>query len=259
MPVPERAPHLLLLGGTAEAAALARALADRFGDRLAVTYSMAGRASPRAKPPGHLRTGGFAGAEGLAVYLRDESVRLLVDATHPFAARMSRNAHIACEVTGTPRLTLRRPAWEPAEGDDWHEVDGVAGAADAAAHLGRRAFITLGTADLSPFRDRPGFTYVVRMMDPPDDAEDDLPDGGALVAGRGPFTVEDEESLMRAHGVDVLVTKASGGAATRAKLDAARRLGIPVVLIRRPAPEPGTLVESLDEALAWVASVARLD
>ncbi|EKV32424.1 Cobalt-precorrin-6x reductase [Caenispirillum salinarum AK4] len=255
----ERPPHLLLLGGTAEAAALARALADRFGDRLAVTYSLAGRAAPRARPPGRLRIGGFAGPEGLAVFLRDEGVRLLVDATHPFAARMSRNAHIACEVTGTPRLTLRRPEWEPQPGDDWHEVDDVADAAEAAARLGRRAFITLGTADLAPFRDRPGFTYVVRMMDPPDDADDDLPVGAALVGGRGPFTVDDEDSLMRSHGVDVLVTKASGGNATRAKLDAARRLGLPVVLIRRPAPEPGTLVETVDEALEWIASVARLD
>lgn len=256
MPVPERPPHLLLLGGTSEAAALAHALAARFGDRLAVTYSMAGRASLRTKPPGTLRIGGYAGAEGLAVFLRDESVNLLIDATHPFAARMSRNAHIACEVTNTPRLTLRRPAWSPQAGDDWHEVDDIPQAAEAAARLGRRAFITLGTADLSPFRDMPRLSYVVRLMDPPSAAP---PGALAVIGGRGPFTLEGEEALLRAYAIDVLVTKASGGTATRAKMDAARKLGLPVVLIRRPAPEPGPLVDTLDEAVAWVASVAHLD
>lgn len=183
---------------------------------------------------------------------------LLVDATHPFATRMSRNAHVACETTGTPRLMLHRPAWERQPGDDWHEAGDIAGAAAMAARLGRRAFITLGSADLAPFRNLPDFTYVVRMMEPPNGAPDISPAGNVVVVGRGPFTVEDEERLMRAHTVDVLITKASGGAATRAKLDAARRLGLPVVLIRRPPPEPGASVESVDDAVAWVASVMHL-
>lgn len=254
-PFPHQHPHLLLLGGTTEAAALARALAEAVGDRLTVTYSIAGRVSPRTAPPGRLRSGGFAGAEGMAAFLRSDSVTMLVDATHPFAARISRNAHLACEVTGTPRLILRRPPWQPCEGDRWVEVDTVEEAAAAAGAAGRRAFVTLGAVEISAFSRVPGLTCVVRLLEEP---EEGLGTGATVVTGRGPFDAAAEEDLMRAHGVDVLVTKASGGAATEAKLVAARRLGLPVVMLRRPPEEPGAVVETVAEAVAWVRSYARL-
>lgn len=255
MPEPSRH-HLLLLGGTSEAADLARALAEAFRTRLSVTYSIAGRVSPRNAPPGRLRVGGFAGPEGLAAFLRSDGVDMLIDATHPFAARMSRNAHLACEVTGTPRLILRRPPWMPQPGDRWTEVDDLAEAARLLPDLGRRAFVTLGALDLTPLLAAMDMTWVLRALDRPA-APPPLP-GCRVILGRGPFDAEAEEALMRAEEVDVLLTKASGGAGTEAKLTAARRLGLPVVMLRRPPQEPGETVETVADALAWVRRYGRL-
>lgn len=184
---------------------------------------------------------------------------MLIDATHPFAVRISRNAHIACEVTGTPRLTFLRPAWAVVEGDQWHEVEDVDAAANVASSLGRRAFITLGSADLTPFQNRPDFTYVARVMKPSDTGDGDVPNGGALIHGAGPSRSRTRLLLCGVTELMCWLPRHPGGAGARAKLDAARMLGIPVVLIRRPPPEPGRVVSRLEDALAWVASVARLD
>lgn len=238
---------MLLLGGTGEA----RLLAERLdGDpAVEVVSSLAGRtAAPRALP-GRVRVGGFGGADGLAAWLRDERVDAVVDATHPFAARMSGNAVRACERAGVPLLVLRRPGWSAGPGDDWRRVPSLAAA--AADLPGERVFLTTGRTGLAAFAGDDRRRFVVRSVDPP---EPPLPSRTAVVLARGPFTVEDETALMREHRVDVLVTKDSGGAMTSAKLTAARDLGVPVVMVDRPPVPAGVPVAAtVGDAAAWLA------
>ncbi len=251
MPGPRR--RVLVLGGTGEARALAAVLAAR--PHLEVTVSLAGRTGRVADDDGRTsrRVGGFGGAEGLAAWLRARAVAAVLDATHPFAARISAHARAACAAAGVPRLQLVRPPWTPAPGDRWIEVAD----ADAAAHrlpgLGRRAFLTVGLGTLAPFAACEGVWFLVRAATPPP-APPPLP-GHRLLVARGPFAAAAEEALMRTHGIDVLVTKASGGAATAGKLTAARRLGLPVLMLRRPPPEPGPRAATPDEAAAWLEGV----
>lgn len=243
-------PRILILGGTAEAAALAHALADACGSAVEVTTSLAGRTRLPAALPGEVRRGGFGGAAALAAYLRDQRIAALVDATHPFAAQISANAVSACEAASVPRLVLSRPAWSPEPGDNWVEVDTVAAAADVVPRFGRRAFLTIGVQELAAFAGLTDMWFLVRLID--------RPDGGVpladyqLVAGRGPFRVAAERSLMEDHRIDVLVTKASGGPATAAKLAAARYLGMPVIMVRRPPAPAGPMVCDVAAALAWL-------
>lgn len=246
---PRVSPHVLILGGTTEATALTVAVANRFASGLKVTYSLAGRATPRRPPPARLRIGGFGGVEGLGAFLTAEAVTAVVDATHPFAARISRHARLACAASSVPLLTLARPAWTRQPGDRWLEADDLAAAAAALPGLARRVFLTLGTADLAPFAALSGIGFTLRMIAPP--AAAPFP-GCTVIAGRGPFGAAEETALFRAQGFDALVTKASGGAATAGKLVAARTLGLPVVMVRRPPPEPGARVESVAAALEWL-------
>ncbi|MEW5730001.1 MAG: cobalt-precorrin-6A reductase [Pseudomonadota bacterium] len=238
--------RLLILGGTSEANALARALAGRD-----VITSLAGRTGTVPDLPGRVRVGGFGGAGGLEAYLRTEAIGAVIDATHPFAARISAHAAAACAATGVPRLVLARPAWEKRPGDSWIEVDGMAEAARALPAIGRRAFLTVGVQEAVAFAGVTDVHFVVRLIapEPPPLA------GCEVVAGRGPFAEADEAALLLAHRIDVVVSKASGGAATYAKIAAARGLGIPVLMIRRPPPPPGPAVESVAEAVAWVAGL----
>ncbi|QFZ18046.1 cobalt-precorrin-6A reductase [Saccharothrix syringae] len=223
---------VLVLGGTGEARELAGALA---GTR--VISSLAGRVSRPRLPPGEVRVGGFGGVQGLVDYLRAERVDAVVDATHPFAARITANAAAATAATGTPFLVLRRPPWPPQPG--WTYVDGVAEAAELVR--GRRAFVTTGRQELHHFT-----SGVARTVDPP--GATDL----TVVLDRGPYTLDGELALMREHRVEVLVTKDSGGPMTAAKLDAARHLGLPVVVVRRPPVPDAPLVETVAEAVAWL-------
>ncbi|UOY03448.1 cobalt-precorrin-6A reductase [Blastococcus sp. PRF04-17] len=210
--------------------------------------SLAGRVADPVLPPGDVRVGGFGGAEGLIGWLRNNPVRTVVDATHPFAQVISTSAARAAEVTGVPLLRLQRPGWGAQPGDDWRWVGSLEEAADAVAGLGC-VFLTTGRTGLAAFA---GLTerVVVRSVDPPGPP---LPARTTVVLERGPFSLDDELSLMRGHAVDVVVTKDSGGHLTEAKLIAARALGLPVVLVRRPPPPPGVpTVATVDEALAWV-------
>jgi precorrin-6A/cobalt-precorrin-6A reductase len=244
-------PHLLILGGTGEATALAAAALARFGDRLAVTTSLAGRTDHPAPLPGASRIGGFGGAEGLAAYLRAEKIDLLVDATHPFAWRMSRQARLAADDAGVPRLLLLRPPWPRHPDDQWLEVDDMDAAASMLPRLGRRVLLTVGTRDLAVFSACDGLHFVVRLVDPPRGA---LPLASAeVILGRGPFDLAEERRLLAYHRIEVLVSKASGGDATAAKLVAAREAHLPVVMVRRPTPEPGSCVDSVAAALDWLA------
>ncbi len=242
--------RLLILGGTGEAAALAcRVAADRPG--LEVITSLAGRTGSRPAVPGRVRVGGFGGAAGLAAFLRAEAVDAVIDATHPFAVRISAHAAAACAETSVPRLALVRPSWRLRDGDLWIMADTAGAAAARLPDLGRRAFLTVGIGELAAFADRPGVHYLVRLIA---SGPVPLPECD-VVPGRGPFRVEDEIALMRRHAIDVLVTKESGGDATYAKIAAARALSLPVLMIRRPPPPAGTAVGDAEAAVAWLDRV----
>ena len=242
---------VLLLGGTAEARALAALLVDA---DVAVVSSLAGRVRRPRLPMGEVRVGGFGGVDGLADYLREHSVDAVVDATHPFAAVISGNAHAACAATGTPLLRLERPGWDPVPG--WNLVDDSAAAAALTARLGSRPFLTVGRQGLDAYVEPLAeHAALVRVVDPPEIA---LPASWTVLEDRGPYELDGERALMLEHGADVLVTKDSGGRWTRAKLDAAADLGLPVVVVRRPPVPPGMLVvRTAVEAAAWVHELAQ--
>ena len=247
-----RPPRLLILGGTGEGAALARVLAARFGERLWVISSRAGRTRATDALPGAQRVGGFGGAAGLGRFLRDERIDGVIDATHPFAARISANARRACDEAGVPRLVVARPPWQQQPGDEWIEVADAAAAAARLPRLGRRAFLTVGAADLAAFAALSGVWCLVRLVDEPAHAMP-LADY-RLIVRRGPFDLAGERALFADNRIDVLVTKASGGAATAAKLTVAREAGCPVVMLRRPPAEPGERVATVDAAADWAAT-----
>ena len=238
--------RLLILGGTGEALALAEQ-ASRLPD-LRVITSLAGRTRKPVMPAGEARIGGFGGADGLAEYLRETAIDLVVDATHPFAAEISRNAVAARAAAGVPLLTLTRPAWQPRDGDRWTVV-ADADAAAAALTPGSRVFLAVGRGSVGAFA-RADAWFLVRVIDRPD-VEFPLK-GYTLIEGRGPFREADERALLTAHRIDTVVAKNSGGAATYAKIAAARALGLPVVMIRRPPATPGESVASVEEAMAWL-------
>lgn len=237
--------RVLILGGTGEARRLATALVD---DGVEVLSSLAGRVADPLLPPGEVRIGGFGGAAGFAAWLQAHPVRAVVDATHPFAAAMTASAAEAAAVVGVPLLRLQRPGWSPEPGDEWRWVDSLADAAAAVAGCAS-VFLTTGRLGLAAFAGLSG-RCLVRSVDPPSPP---LPERTTVVLARGPFTVDEELALMRRHEVDVVVTKDSGGAMTAAKLTAARELGVPVVLVRRPAPPSGVpVVATVAQALAWL-------
>jgi len=247
----QAARRLLILGGTGEAARLARGAVARFGEAMAVTSALAGRTRDPGPLAGEVRIGGFGGAAGLARYLAEHEVDRLIDATHPFAAAISRAARLGAEQAGVRRLLLRRPPWARHPLDRWIEVDSIEAAARLVGRVGRRAWLTTGAGAVAAFAASGGVRFLVRLIDPPREA---LPLCCCeVVLGRGPFSLAEERCLMQRHAIDVLVCKASGGAATEAKLIAARELGLPVIMVRRPPPEPGPAVETVEAALDWLA------
>ena len=250
MPPSERRPRLLILGGTREAAELA-ARAEAAGEARVLT-SLAGRTTRPAALAGRVRVGGFGGAAGLAAFLEAEGIDLVIDATHPFAAAISAHAAEACREKGVPRLALVRPAWKRRSGERWIEVGDAAAAAAALPGLGARVFLTLGARGLEHFAALAGIWFLVRLIERPARPLP-LPDHH-LILGRGPFDLEAERALTKRHRIDALVTKASGGEATYAKITAARLEGVPVVMIRRPPQISGESVASVDQALAWLAA-----
>ncbi len=248
--------RILILGGTTEARQLASFLSR--DKRFDATVSLAGRTKNPAPHEVPVRIGGFGGREGLATYLREGGIELLIDATHPFAANISANAAWAAAEYGVRLITIRRPQWQAKTGDHWRSHKDIGSAIEALGKLPRRVFVTLGRQELAPLATTPHHRYVVRSVDPIDPPLD-LPDAVFLLA-RGPFQVDAEEALLRDHGIDVIVTKNSGGSASYAKLQAARRLGLPVEIVDRPNVE-GEAVPTIDDALAlldhWVASAVN--
>ncbi len=244
--------RVLILGGTSEARELSALVAH--DGRFAVTVSLAGRTrapDPQATP---VRTGGFGGAEGLEKWLREERIDAVVDATHPFAAQISVNAVAACARVGVPLGSIVRPPWERAPRDNWTEVADAEAAAAALGAKPRRVFLTVGRLELPAFAAAPQHDYLARTIDPPGDVP--LPPRLTLITERGPFDIEAETRLMRERKIEVLVSKNSGGAATYPKIEAARRIGIPVVMIARPVKSAGTQLASAVAAYEWLAALA---
>jgi precorrin-6A/cobalt-precorrin-6A reductase len=238
--------RVLILGGTGEARELAAELVAAGVD---VLSSLAGRVRQPRLPDGPVRIGGFGGAEGLASFLRAAGITAVVDATHPFAGTITASAARAAAQAGVPLLVLRRPEWETAP--SWDLVADIGAAAAAVrAWPGESVFLTTGRRDLDVFAADDRHRFLVRAVDPPDGP---VPPRMALVLDRGPYTVEGESALMREHGVGLLVTKNSGGPMTAAKLTAARDLGVPVVMVRRPPlPEGSATATTVAAAVRWI-------
>jgi precorrin-6A/cobalt-precorrin-6A reductase len=238
---------VLILGGTGEARELAARLAGVPG--LRVVSSLAGRIRDPALPAGEVRIGGFGGVAGLTAWLRGEAAAAVVDATHPFARTISAIAAAACAAAGTPLLGLVRDPWTAGPADVWHEVDSLAAAASLLPSMGSRVFLTSGRQELSEFAALDQLWFLIRCVDPP---AGPLPPAREVILARGPYDAAAELQLMRDHGIDVLVTKNSGGALTSGKLAAARELGVPVVMVRRPALPDVPRCSSAAEAADWV-------
>ena len=242
--------RVLLLGGSTEAAELTRLMCADAPD-IELVLSFAGRTSTRNPSPlgVGVRVGGFGGIEGLSNYLRTGEYTAMIDATHPFAPRMPFNAVAACASVGIPLLRLTRDAWAPQQGDRWIPAPSMSDAAERVQDSGaRRVLLTIGRQELQPFR-RCDAKFVVRSIDPPDPTA--LPDATVLLA-RAPFTLDGETAVLRTHRIDLVVAKNSGGTATRPKLDAARQLAIPVVMVERPPSPPVATVTTAQDAMTWL-------
>lgn len=239
--------RVLILGGTGEARELAAALV---ADGVDVLSSLAGRVRNPRLPDGPVRVGGFGGADGLAAFLWDEGITHLIDATHPFSAQISAHAAAAATDVDVARLVLRRAAWD--SDPSWQITADIGQAAEAVrAWPGDGVFLTTGRRDLAAFAGDRRHRFVVRAVDPPERV---MPGNMTLLLDRGPYTLEGESALLRAHRIGLLVTKNSGGSMTAAKLQAARELGVQVIMVRRPPLPPGsTVVAAVPEALGWVS------
>jgi precorrin-6A/cobalt-precorrin-6A reductase len=241
--------RVLLLGGTSEA----RALAARLHPGVDVISSLAGRVPDPALPVGEVRIGGFGGVDGMRRWLTEAAVDAVVDATHPYAATITAHAATVCDELQLPHLVLARPAWDPG---DAIVVDSDAEAAKTvAAERHSRVFLTTGRSGTAAFADVDAW-FLIRAVTAP--VADTLPRRHQLVLSRGPYHYDDEVALMRDHHIDALVTKNSGGAMTRPKLDAAAALGVAVVMVDRPPPPPDVAtVTTVDDAVEWVSATAR--
>ncbi len=239
--------RVLVLGGTSEASALARALASV---RVNAVFSYAGRTESPVAQPLPTRVGGFGGVEGLARYLAGERITHLVDATHPFAAGISRNAIAAAAMAGLPLIGLERPAWVAGPGDDWRAVPDVDAAVAALPETPARVFLAIGKQTLAPFAARPEHHYLLRLVDAPSGP---LPlRDAAVVIARGPFAEADDLALIDGHRISHIVAKNAGGSGAEAKLAAARNRRIPVILIDRPVLPPRHLARTVAEVMAWL-------
>jgi len=226
---------------------LAKALA--VAGRQAV-FSYAGRTVRPVSQPLSLRIGGFGGVAGLVNYLRAEGISHVVDATHPFAAQMSRNSVAACREAGVALCALEREPWQPIDGDHWHQVADMEAAVAALPEQGARVFLAIGKQNLDVFATKPGNHYLLRLVDAPAAALP-LPSNTVVIA-RGPFDGAADEALMRDHGITHVVAKNAGGMGAEAKLIAARALGLPIVMIDRPQLPERHVLRRVDEVMAWL-------
>ena len=239
--------RILLLGGTTEASALAKQLAMAGRDAV---FSYAGRTARPVLQPLPMRLGGFGGVAGLVEYLQAERISHVVDATHPFAAQMSANAVAACAEAGVALCALERQPWQAEKGDRWIEVADMQGAVDALPENGARVFLAIGKQNLQVFAAKPDNHYLLRLVDAPEAALP-LPDCAVVVA-RGPFDAAGDQALMSEHGITHVVAKNAGGVGAEAKLQAARALGLPIVMIDRPQVPERQILRTAGEVMTWL-------
>jgi precorrin-6A/cobalt-precorrin-6A reductase len=245
--------RVLLLGGTTEASQIGRELAAA---GLAGVYSYAGRTATPVAQPLPTRVGGFGGVDGLADYVRQEHITHVIDATHPFASQISRNAVEACARTNTPLIAFLREPWQAGPGDKWQHVETVEDAAAALPDHSARIFLAIGRQHLNPFAAQRQHFYLLRLVDAPDMA---LPLPNAeIVLARGPFTVDGDLALLRDHRITHVVARNAGGEGAKAKLDAARALGLPVIMIDRPSLPERRTAQNVDEIMRWLTQSACL-
>ncbi|MEA5583209.1 cobalt-precorrin-6A reductase [Nodularia harveyana UHCC-0300] len=240
--------RVLILGGTGEAAELAAKVATIQG--IEVISSLAGRTRKPSVPLGDFRIGGFGGVTGLAKYLHQMNIDLLIDATHPFATQMAVNAADAAISVNIPRLKLIRPPWKKVNGDRWIEVDSIKSAADVLENQSQRVFLTVGRQEIGAFTHLNQIWFLMRMIDPPE--PNALVPPGILLCDRGPFVLDNERAILTHHQIDTIVSKNSGGDATYAKIIAARELKLKVVMVNRPPIPPGEEATNIDEVLMWL-------
>ncbi|WP_323034701.1 cobalt-precorrin-6A reductase [Pararhodobacter sp.] len=242
-------PNILVLGGTTEASALCRALAEA---NIPATLSYMGRVERPKPQPIPVRIGGFGGVPGLIQYLRDQQITHLVDATHPFAAQMSTNAVAATQETGVPLIALTRPKWEPGPGDRWHQVPDMAAAVAALSGPPQNIMLAIGRMHLAQFAAQPQHNYLLRLVDAPTEVPP-LPHHTVII-DRGPFSAEADRALMQTHQIALVVSKNAGGTGSLSKLQAARVLGLPVLMIERPLLPPRQETHTLADVLAFVTA-----
>lgn len=248
-----KALRILVLGGTTEASALAEWLAGQAG--IEATLSLAGRTAEPKLPPIAWRMGGFGGIEGLRAYLAAESIALVIDATHPFAAQMSHNACLACAQSDLPLLAIERPAWQAEPEDHWIEVQDMPAALAALGSEPKRVFLGVGRLSLPVFEQAPQHVYVIRVIDRPEKTL--MLPKMLLIEGRGPFRADDDVALFEKERIDIIISKNSGGSGAFAKIEAARRLMLPVIMVRRPMIPARTCVADVKAAIAWIEAFAR--
>lgn len=241
-------PNLLILGGTTEATAFAKAAVEA---GLHGIVSFAGRVERPKRQPLPQRIGGFGGVAGLAAYLRTAKITHVIDATHPFAAQMSRNAVTACAEANVPLMALTRAPWSAVPGDDWTHAAGIQSAVGVLDQPARRVMLAVGRMHLKDFAPNPQHFYLLRLVDPPT-TPPPFPDHHVLVS-RGPFTLDDDRALMEDHEIELVVSKNAGGTGAYAKIAAARSLGLPVLMINRPHIPPRAEASAVADVLTWIS------
>jgi precorrin-6A/cobalt-precorrin-6A reductase len=245
----DKRPRILILGGTGDACEIAKRLSEC--PDIVTISSLAGRLTESRIPQGLVRTGGFGGVSGLASYLASEQIHAVIDATHPFAAKISRNAESACTRVGVPLIAFARPPWAKADGDLWHEVSSVEDAAKYVTSVGGRVFLAIGRQEVNVFAGSDNVWFLLRAIEAPET----VPRHSHLILQRGPFQLEDELSLLLHHGIACIVSKNSGGPATYPKIEAARTMGLPVVMISRPLKHTVATLQNIDDVLAAITNL----
>lgn len=224
---------------------------------LSATLSLAGRVERPMPMPLPTRIGGFGGVDGLKTYLQNTAITHVIDATHPFAARMSMHAVQTCRTLGLPLLGLTRPGWDKQMGDTWQHVPDMAGAVAALDRPAARVFLAIGRMHIAEFATRPQHHYVLRLVDPPDGVLP-LPKADIIVA-KGPFSQVDDIGLLHERDIDIVVSKNSGGTGAYAKIAAARQLGLPVIMIDRPVQPARQEVHSIPDVMTWLRHSTATD
>lgn len=245
-------PRILILGGTGEGIELASRL-SQWGQVRTIS-SLAGRVDEAKRPEGVVRIGGFGGVDGLESYLTKNAIDVVVDVTHPFAAQISRNAELACARSGLPLVALIRPPWVQVTGDLWHEVADFQDAARLVDSRSGRVFLSIGRQEVESFAGYENAWFLIRAIQEPTGR---LPRHRDVLLQRGPFNLDEELRLLQDHSINCVVSKNSGGSATYAKIQAARLLGIPVVMIKRPAKHKVPTVETLESAISVISSLTQ--